>query len=485
LTHAHSTLLAKTPTSLFIAGRWLPANDGTTLDVEDPATGETLDQVPNAGAGEAVQAMDAAQAAQDGWAKTAPRRRGEILTEAWRRMLAAEDDLATLMTLEMGKAFEESRGEVRYAAEFLRWFAEEAVRIDGRYSTAPDGSNRLLTLRQAVGVCVLVTPWNFPLAMGTRKIGPALAAGCTVVVKPAAQTPLSMLALARIFQEAGLPDGVLNVVTGERASEIVTACLDHPAARKLSFTGSTAVGRLLARQAGERLLRMSMELGGDNPFLVFEDADLDAAVDGAMLAKMRNIGEACTAANRFLVHRSLAAAFAERLAARMGALTLGHGLSGAQVGPLIERRARDRVADLVRKAAGAGARLLVGGEAVDGPGYFYQPTVLANVAAGSPILKTEIFGPVAPIQTFDTEAEAIAMANDSDLGLTAYAYTRDLSRALKLVDALQVGMVGLNRGLVSNPAAPFGGIKGSGLGREGGPEGIEEYLSTKYASIAH
>ena len=484
MTHDSARLLASTPNQLFIAGRWLGAIDGSTLPVEDPATGEVLANVANGGANEAWMAMDAAQAAQGEWASTPPRRRSEILTEAWRRVLAAEDDLAELMTLEMGKALEESRGEVRYAAEFLRWFAEEAVRIDGRHSMAPDGSNRLITLRQPVGVCVLVTPWNFPLAMGTRKIGPAIAAGCAMVIKPAAQTPLSMLALAKIFQEAGLPDGVLNVVTGDRAGEIVTACLDHPAARKISFTGSTAVGRLLARQAGERLLRMSMELGGDNPFLVFDDADLDATVDGAMLAKMRNIGEACTAANRFLVHRSLAEAFADRLASRMRSLSVGHGLSGAQVGPLIDSKARDRVVKLVDDTVAAGARILVGGEVVEGPGFFYKPTVLADVAAGSPILKTEIFGPVAPVQIFDTEDEAIALANASDVGLAAYAYTRDLSRGLRLMDRLNVGMVGLNRGLVSNPAAPFGGVKASGLGREGGREGIDEYLTLKYASIA-
>jgi succinate-semialdehyde dehydrogenase/glutarate-semialdehyde dehydrogenase len=476
--------LASAPTALFIGGRWIGAADSETFAVEDPATGETLAGVPDGGPREAVLAMNAAEAAQSEWARTPPRRRSEILTEAWRRVLATEEDLAALMTLEMGKALEESRGEVRYAAEFLRWFAEEAVRIDGRHSLAPDGSSRLITQRQAVGVCVLVTPWNFPLAMGTRKIGPALAAGCAVVIKPAAQTPLSMLALARIFQEAGLPDGVLNVVTGERAGEIVTACLDHPAARKISFTGSTAVGRILARQAGERLLRMSMELGGDNPFLVFADADLDAAVDGAMLAKMRNIGEACTAANRFLVHKSVATAFAEKLAARMGSLSVGHGLSGAEVGPLIDAKARDRVASLVDDAVAAGAKVLVGGQRPDGPGYFYPPTVLTDVAASLPALKTEIFGPVAPIQTFETDAEATALANDSSLGLTAYAYTRDLSRALGLMDRLNVGMVGLNRGLVSNPAAPFGGVKASGMGREGGREGIDEYLSVKYASIA-
>jgi succinate-semialdehyde dehydrogenase/glutarate-semialdehyde dehydrogenase len=471
------------PNTLFIAGRWTPADAGGTLDVEDPATAETIAQVPDCGPEEAVRAMDAAAKVQASWAATPPRKRGEILTEAWRRMLADEERLATLMTLEMGKSLEESRGEVKYAAEFLRWFAEEAVRIDGRYALAPDGSARLLTMRQPVGTCILVTPWNFPLAMGTRKIGPAVAAGCTMVIKPAKQTPLSMLALAKIFQEAGVPDGVLNVVTSNSAGKVVTACMDHPAARKISFTGSTEVGRLLAEQAGKRLLRVSMELGGDNPFLVFEDADVDAAVEGAMLAKMRNIGEACTAANRFLVHRSLAEPFAEKLAAKMGALTLGPGLSGAQVGPLIDGKARDGVDRLVQGAKACGARVLTGGEPTPGPGYFYEPTVLVDVANDAEINRTEIFGPVAPVTGFDTDDEALAIANAADVGLAAYAYTRDLSRALRVVDRLQVGMVGVNRGIVSNPAAPFGGVKASGMGREGGREGVDEYLSVKYAAI--
>jgi succinate-semialdehyde dehydrogenase/glutarate-semialdehyde dehydrogenase len=472
------------PNCLFIAGRWTDAYSGWTLEVEDPATGKPIATVADAGADEALLAMDAASKIQASWAATPPRRRSEILTEAWRRMLAAEEHLATVMTLEMGKSLEESRGEVKYAAEFLRWFAEEAVRIDGRYALAPDGSARLLTMRQPVGTCILVTPWNFPLAMGTRKIGPAVAAGCTMVIKPAKQTPLSMLALAKIFQEAGLPDGVLNVITSKTAANVVSACMNHPAARKISFTGSTEVGRQLAEQAGRRLLRVSMELGGDNPFLVFEDADLDAAVDGAMLAKMRNIGEACTAANRFLVHRSLAEAFAEKLAARMGALTLGHGLSGAAVGPLIDAKARDGVDRLVQNARAGGARALTGGDALPGPGYFYKPTVLVDVPDDAAINSTEIFGPVAPVRAFDSEDEALAIANASDVGLAAYVYTKDLSRALRVVERLQVGMVGVNRGIVSNPAAPFGGVKASGMGREGGREGIDEYLSVKYAAVA-
>jgi succinate-semialdehyde dehydrogenase/glutarate-semialdehyde dehydrogenase len=477
-------VLRSVPTGLLIGGTWTSAASGLTLDVEDPATGERIASVADAGGSEAGKAMDAAQKAQADWARVAPRKRGDILMEVWRRMLAEEDRLATLMTLEMGKALEESRGEVRYAAEFLRWFAEESVRIGGRYSVAPDGSNRLLTLRQPVGTCILVTPWNFPLAMGARKIGPASAAGCTMVIKPAKQTPLSMLALAELFQQAGLPDGVLNVVTSNNADEVVGACIAHPAARKLSFTGSTSVGRMLAARGGERMLRMSMELGGDNPFIVFGDADIEAAVDGAMLAKMRNIGEACTAANRFLIHRSVAEEFAARLAAKMGALTVGHGLSGAQVGPLIDAKARDKVLQLVDEAVLGGARILTGGAALPGAGYFYQPTVIIDAPADAKINRTEIFGPVAPLSVFDDDDEAIARANDSEVGLTAYVYTRDLARSLRVIDQLEVGMVGLNRGLVSNPAAPFGGVKASGLGREGGQEGIEEYLALKYASIA-
>jgi succinate-semialdehyde dehydrogenase/glutarate-semialdehyde dehydrogenase len=484
MTMTASDVLKDAPTRLFIDGAWTGADGGEVLEVEDPATGQAIAEVADGGPEDARRAMDAATAVQSSWAATPPRKRGEILTEAWRRMLADEERLAVLMTLEMGKSLEESRGEVRYAAEFLRWFAEEAVRIDGRYALAPDGSARLLTMRQPVGVCVLVTPWNFPLAMGARKIGPALAAGCAMVIKPAQQTPMSMLALAEIFQQSGLPDGVLNVIVSQSAGQVVTACLDHPAARKISFTGSTAVGRILAEQAGQRLLRVSMELGGDNPFLVFADADIEAAVDGAMLAKMRNIGEACTAANRFLVHRDLAESFAERLAVRMGGLTLGHGLSGAQVGPLIDAKARKGVDRLVKDAVAWGAQALTGGRAVEGPGYFYEPTVLVGVARDAEINRTEIFGPVAPVRAFDTEDEALAIANASPVGLAAYVYTRDLSRALRVVDRLETGMVGVNRGIVSNPAAPFGGVKASGMGREGGREGIDEYLAVKYAALA-
>ena len=481
---AHASMLARTPKALWIGGQWGEGAQGRRFAVDDPATGETLAEVADADVSDAVAAMDAAVAAQATWAATAPRKRSEILSRAYAAMVAEEERLAALMTLEMGKALAESRGEVRYAAEFLRWFAEQAVRIDGRYALAPDGGSRLLTSLQPVGPCVFVTPWNFPLAMGTRKIGPALAAGCTMVVKPAQQTPLSMLALAEILHQAGVPPGVVNVIPTRRAGEVVAACLDHPGARKLSFTGSTAVGRRLAEHAGRRLLRTSMELGGDNPFVVFEDADLDAAIEGAMQAKMRNIGEACTAANRFLVQAGVAEAFARRLAGRMGALSIGHGLSGADVGPLIDEKARANVARLVREAVDAGARVLVGGETPAGPGWFYPPTVLVDVPEDAEIGHTEIFGPVAVIGAFADEAEAIARANASPVGLTAYLFTRDLSRALRVTERLEVGMVGVNRGLVSNPAAPFGGVKDSGLGREGGPEGMAEYLSVKYAAIA-
>ena len=477
-------VLAQAPTGLWIAGQWRGAAAGARFPVEDPASGRVLAHVADAEVADALAAMDVAVKAQSDWAATPPRTRSEILSRAYVAMIANEERLATLMTLEMGKALAESRGEVRYAAEFLRWFAEEAVRIDGRYAVAPDGGSRTLTTRQPVGPCVLVTPWNFPLAMGTRKIGPALAAGCTLVVKPAQQTPLCMLALAALLHESGVPAGVVNVLPTTRAGEVVAACLDHPGARKLSFTGSTAVGRRLAEHAGRRLLRTSMELGGDNPFIVFDDADLDAAVEGAMLAKMRNVGEACTAANRFLVQAGVADRFAQALARRMAAQTLGPGVSGADVGPLIDAEAREKVARLVDEAVAAGARVLTGGRTPDGSGWFYPPTVLVDVPPHAKIAHTEIFGPVAVVARFDEESDALARANDSPVGLAAYVFTRDLTRAFRVFEGLEVGMVGLNRGLVSNPAAPFGGVKASGMGREGGVEGIEEYLSVKYAAIA-
>ena len=469
---------------LWVAGEWRDAEGGDTFEVVDPADGQLLARVADGSVTDAVEALDAAVAAQAGWAATPPRERGEILRSAFELIGARADDLALLMSLEMGKAVAEAKGEVAYGNEFFRWFSEEAVRIHGRWMQAPAGGSRLLTLKKPVGPCFFVTPWNFPLAMGTRKIGPAIAAGCTMVVKPAHQTPLTMLALAGLLTEAGLPDGVLNVVPTTRAKEMSEALQGDDRLRKVSFTGSTGVGRTLVRQSADQLQRVSMELGGNAPFVVFEDADVDAAVDGAMVAKMRNMGEACTAANRFLVHSSVAEEFAEKLAARMGALTVGRGQDdGVDVGPLIEEKAVETVSQLVTDAVHDGARLLTGGSVPDGPGFFYPPTVLLGVPADSAINAEEIFGPVAPITTFETEDEAVARANDTEYGLASYVYTRDLSRTIRMAERLEYGMVGINTGLISNPAAPFGGVKASGFGREGGFEGIEEYLETTYVAL--
>ncbi|CAA9405755.1 NAD-dependent succinate-semialdehyde dehydrogenase [uncultured Nocardioides sp.] len=469
---------------LFIGGTWREAAGGGRFDVLDPADGSVLARVADAGPADAVDALDAAVAAQPGWAATAPRERGEILRAAYELVVERTDDLARLMSLEMGKPLAEAAGEVAYGAEFLRWFSEEAVRIHGRWMSAPDGRSRLLTLKKPVGPCLFVTPWNFPLAMGTRKIAPAIAAGCTMIVKPAEQTPLTMLELAAILAEAGVPDGVLNVVTTSSSADVGQAVMGDDRLRKISFTGSTPVGKVLVRQSAENLQRVSMELGGNAPFLVFDDADLDAAVQGAMLAKMRNMGEACTSANRFLVHRSVAEEFSRRLGERMGALRIGRGQDdGVDVGPLIDPDAVESVSGLVAEAVRDGARVVVGGEPGEGPGYFYPPTVLADVPAGARINTVEIFGPVAPITVFDTEQEAVAAANATEYGLVAYAYTRDLARTLRLAESLDCGMVGVNTGLVSNPAAPFGGVKASGFGREGGFEGIEEYLETTYVAL--
>jgi succinate-semialdehyde dehydrogenase / glutarate-semialdehyde dehydrogenase len=478
-------VLDAVPKGLFVGGTWRPAQAGATFAVDDPATGEVIAQVADASVADGTAALDAAVAAAESWAGTAPRERGEILRRAFELITARAEDLALLMTLEMGKTLKESRGEIAYAAEFFRWFSEEAVRISGRWSTAPNGATRLLTMKQPVGPCLFITPWNFPMAMGTRKIGPAVAAGCTMVVKPASQTPLSMFALAQILTEAGLPDGVLNVVTTSHAGEVMGALIADPRLRKLSFTGSTAVGRRLVAQSAEQLLRVSMELGGNAPFLVFADADLDAAVEGAMLAKMRNMGEACTAANRFLVHESVAADFSARLAARMGALVVGRGTAdGVDVGPLVDLPSQRKVGELVQDAVDRGARVLTGGSAVGDRGYFFAPTVLTQVDPQARLLDEEIFGPVAPVTTFATDEQAVAMANHTEYGLVAYFFTRDLNRALRVAEGLDTGMVGVNQGIVSNPAAPFGGVKHSGFGREGGAEGIEEYLETKYVGIA-
>src|SRR5215217_7164683 len=467
------------PTQLFIGGEWRDAGGGETLAVEDPSTGETIVEVADATADDAKAALDACVAVQDEWAAHPPRERGEILRRVFEAMAARADQLALLMTLEMGKPLAESKAEIAYAAEFLRWFAEEAVRIEGRFATAPNGVGRLITMKQPVGPCYAITPWNFPAAMGTRKIGPAIAAGCTMVIKPAQQTPLSMYALAQILEEAGLPAGVLNVVTSSSSSEVSKPIISDPRLRKLTFTGSTEVGRKLVEQSAQGLLRTSMELGGNAPFLVFADADVDAAVQGAMIAKMRNIGEACTAANRFHVADGVAGEFAEKLAERMEAMKVGRGTEeGVEVGPLIDGDQREKVADLVEDALGKGARALVGAEKMEGAGYFYRPTVLDDIPEDATLLKEEIFGPVAPVASFDSEEAAVAAANDTEYGLVAYVYTSDLKRALRVCEGLETGMVGLNQGMVSNASAPFGGIKHSGFGREGGKEGIEEYLET-------
>jgi succinate-semialdehyde dehydrogenase/glutarate-semialdehyde dehydrogenase len=472
------------PRGVYIDGKWREASGGGTFPVEDPSTGQMLCDVADATAGDAKTALDAACAAQDSWARTPPRERGEILRRAFGLLMERSEDLALLMTLEMGKSLTESRGEIAYAAEFFRWFSEEAVRISGRYSTAPSGGGRLLTMKQPVGPCLLITPWNFPMAMGTRKIGPAVAAGCTMVMKPAQLTPLSMLALAQIMEEAGLPAGVLNVIPASSASRVTSPLIGDSRLRKLSFTGSTEVGKALMEQAAPHLLRLSMELGGNAPFLVFADADIDAAVSGAIVAKLRNMGESCVAANRFYVEEPVAGEFTARLAEKMGALRVGRGTEeSTDVGPLISEDQRGKVADLVDDAVSRGARVHTGGGAPQGAGYFYQPTVLSGISDGARLLREEIFGPVAPVRTFTSEEQAVAEANSTEYGLVAYVYTRDLARALRVTEALECGMVGLNRGLVSNPAGPFGGVKQSGFGREGGAEGIDEYLSLKYAAI--
>jgi succinate-semialdehyde dehydrogenase/glutarate-semialdehyde dehydrogenase len=482
---AEAAVLASVPKQLYIGGAWRDASSGDTLAVEDPATGEPLVDVADATPQDGLAALSAAADKQAEWAAHPPRDRGEILRRAFEAIVEQTDELALLMTLEMGKSVEESRAEISYAAEFFRWFSEEAVRIHGRYMVNTTGEGRILTMRQPVGPCVFVTPWNFPTAMGTRKIAPAIAAGCTIVVKPAQQTPLSMLALAKILEDAGLPGGVLNVITAKHSGEVIEPLLKDPRTRKLSFTGSTEVGRRLIEQSAEQILRVSMELGGNAPFLVFEDADLDAAVDGAMLAKMRNVGEACTAANRFHVHESLAEEFAKRMAERMGALTVGRGTDeGVDVGPLIDEDQRTKVAELVTDATERGAELLLGGERVGERGYFYAPTVLASVPDDARLLDEEIFGPVAPVASFSSDEQAIEAANRTEFGLVAYVYTRDLDRAFRVCEAIETGMVGLNQGVVSNPAAPFGGVKQSGFGREGGFEGIGEYLETKYVALA-
>jgi succinate-semialdehyde dehydrogenase/glutarate-semialdehyde dehydrogenase len=476
-------VLEQVPKQLYIGGEWRDGARGT-ISVEDPSTAEALCEVADASVEDAMAALDAAAAAGPEFAAMAPRDRGEILRRAFELIIERKDDLALLMTLEMGKTLRESLAEISYAAEFFRWFAEQAVRIDGRYAVSPNGRGRVLTMKQPVGPCLLITPWNFPLAMGTRKIGPAVAAGATMVVKPAKLTPLSMLMLGGILEEAGLPGGVVNIITASSSGETTGPLISDPRLRKLSFTGSTEVGRMLMAQASAGLLRLSMELGGNAPFIVFDDADIDAAVDGAMIAKMRNIGEACTSANRFHVADTVADEFAEKLAQRMGAMKLGRGVEDdVDLGPLIDEDQRTKVSELVQDANARGAHVLVGGRAPAGAGYFYTPTVLTDVPDDARLLREEIFGPVAPVKGFSDEDEAIAAANDTEYGLVAYVFTSDFKRALRVCERLETGMVGLNQGIVSNVSAPFGGVKQSGFGREGGTEGIEEYLETKYVAI--
>jgi succinate-semialdehyde dehydrogenase/glutarate-semialdehyde dehydrogenase len=476
------TLPAGVPTQQFLGGKWVDGSAGS-FEVLNPSTEAAICSVPRAGADDVTAAVSAAADALPAWAATAPRERAEVLRRAFELMVARKDDLAYLMSLEMGKSLTDARGEVAYAAEFFRWFAEEAVRIGGELRMAPSGANRILTFKKPVGVCLLLTPWNFPAAMATRKIGPALAAGCTFVLKPAEDTPLTALLVAELLTEAGAPAGTVNVLTTDRPGELVEAALGDARVRKLSFTGSTGVGRTLLKQAADRIVNVSLELGGNDPFIVLDDADLDAAVEGAMLAKMRNGGQACTAANRFLVHESVAAQFAAKLAERMGALRLGPGTAEeTQIGPMINRRAVDGIADKVQRSVAAGATAVLGGRPVEGDGFFFPPTVLADVPRDSAVAVEEVFGPVAPIIAVRDEDDALAIANASEMGLTGYVYTGDLARGLRVCERLEVGMVGLNRGLVSDPAAPFGGVKQSGLGREGGYEGIEAYLETTYVA---
>ncbi|UZF48545.1 NAD-dependent succinate-semialdehyde dehydrogenase (plasmid) [Rhodococcus rhodochrous] len=477
-------LLGKLPTSLWIGSKQVPGSGGGTFPVHNPATGAVLVEVADATVEDGKAALDAAAAAQADWATTPSRERAQILRRAWEIVLERRDEFALLMTLEMGKPLSESQGEVDYGAEFLRWFSEEAVRVNGRYRESPSGRGRILVTKEPVGLTLAITPWNFPLAMGTRKIAPALAAGCTMIVKPAAETPLTMLLLAEVLRDAGLPDGVLSILPTSRSSALVAPLFEDSRLRKVTFTGSTTVGKMLLKQAADRVLRSSMELGGNAPFVVFDDADLDAAVDGAMAAKMRNTGEACTAANRIYVDNAVRDEFSAKLTARMKSLQIGPGdAEGTQVGPLVSAKQLSIVADLVADAVDKGAVVETGGAVAGDVGYFYEPTVLTGVPADARILKEEVFGPVAAIVGFDGEAEGVAAANDTEYGLAAYIYTAGLDRALRVSRALEAGMVGVNRGIISDVAAPFGGVKESGLGRESGSEGIEEYLEIKYIAL--
>jgi succinate-semialdehyde dehydrogenase/glutarate-semialdehyde dehydrogenase len=478
-------IVADVPTDLYIGGKWRPASDGLRFDVIDPATEASIASVASASVADASAAIDAAEAAFPEWAARKPRERSEILRKSFELITKQSERFARLITLENGKSLTDARGEVAYAAEFFRWYAEEAVRNIGEVSRAPSSGARILVSHKPAGIAVLVTPWNFPAAMATRKMGPAIAAGCPVVVKPASETPLTMLALMPVLEEAGVPPGVVNIIPSRRSGPVVNTMLADPRVRIVSFTGSTEVGRKLLQSAAQNVVTPIMELGGNAPFIVFEDADIDAAVEGAMIAKMRNMGEACTAANRFYVHAKVHDAFAEKLAAKMAALKLGNGLEeGVAVGPLVNADTRDKVAALVADAVGKGAKVLTGGKVPGGTGYFYPATVLTNVPDSADMVREEIFGPVASIQTFTSEAEAIKRANDTEYGLVAYIYTKDIGRGMRVSEQLDFGMIGLNRGLVSDPAAPFGGMKQSGIGREGAHEGIMEFLETQYVSVA-
>jgi succinate-semialdehyde dehydrogenase/glutarate-semialdehyde dehydrogenase len=480
----YENLLAHVPTDLWIGGQWHKASDGKRFDVIDPATENPVASVASATVEDAKAAVDAAGAAFPAWAAKKPRERGEILRKAFELIMRDAERLAKLITIENGKALSDSRGEVAYAAEFFRWNAEEAVRNLGQLYNAPSSGARIVVQHKPAGVAVLVTPWNFPAAMATRKIGPALAAGCTVVLKPASDTPLTMLALMPILQEAGVPAGVVNVIPSRSSGQVVSAMLHDPRVRVVSFTGSTEVGRKLLHEAADNVVKPAMELGGNAPFIVFDDADIDAAIEGAMVAKMRNMGEACTAANRFYVHEKVHDEFAKKLTAKMGSLKMGNGLDeGVSLGPLINKEGLDKVVELVDDAVGKGAKILTGGKAPGGKGFFYPATVLASVPDNAKMLNEEIFGPVASLQTFKSDDEVIRRANDTEYGLVAYLYTKDLSRGMRVSEKLEFGMIGLNRGLVSDPAAPFGGMKQSGIGREGAHEGLMEFLETQYVSV--
>ena len=481
-----AALLTTLPTGLFINGVWADAAAGATFDVQDPATGEVIATIADADAADGMRALDAAADAAASWAATPARERGELLRRTFDALMDRREQFASLISSEMGKPLAEARGEVNYGGEFLRWFSEEAVRISGRFGATPEGTGRMVVSQRPVGPCLLITPWNFPLAMATRKIAPALAAGCTVVVKPAELTPLTTLAFVALLEEMGLPIGVVNVITTTHSAEVCAPILADERLRKLSFTGSTPVGKALLRQASDNVLRTSMELGGNAPFLVFDDADLDLAVEGAMLAKFRNMGQACTAANRFLVQAGVAGEFTRRISERVAALTVGHGHdAGTTIGPVINDRAVQNIAGLLTEAQQLGATVVTGGNALEGAGSFFEPTVVTGVPDNARLWQEEIFGPVLAITTFETEEDAVRLANSTEFGLVGYVFTTDLDRGYRMIDAVDTGMMGLNTGLVSNAAAPFGGVKSSGVGREGGTEGIHEYLETKYTLVAN